>query len=173
MRSANSEQGHKFEGDVKAAFRAASLIHPIRFSKVTDTGAAGGRVVASVDGDFELTAASGIPGQPYRFNIEAKSSRVDDEFRSCFRSLVKSDQLGRLRLAIRAGSYGVFFFKAVGLDQIEVWSAQRIIDKYYVRAAKLDGAPAYTVACGNLKTFAMQISKDPKEFLAQLQRSTL
>lgn len=120
--------GKEFEKEVHEAFRPLYLKYPIRWERVLDTYDAGS-MVRKADCDFKITVNSGIMGRPWVINIECKASRKHTSLQDggALRSLIKSDQIATMRIALRSGVLGQYWFKSVETGRIEIWKAEDVI----------------------------------------------
>lgn len=162
--------GKIFENNITAAMKGVENQLPIRFSKITDSFAAG-NIIQAVDSDFKLQIKSPHNDSPYLIYIEAKATVLENDFAHVFRSFVKGTQNASMVMNMRAGAAGCYFFHKVNEGIFEVWDAG-LVGKYYFPARKpIDGHAAYTVAHANLAQFMLRICSDPSSFLQAL-RST-
>lgn len=101
------------------------------WERVIDTHDAG-NTVRKADSDFKLTIRGNHPGFPLLYFIECKASV---QYRSLTdngarRSLIKGDQIAKMRMALRAGVAGLYFFHDVEGGRIEIWDAVPVIEAW-------------------------------------------
>lgn len=117
--------GKKFEHDLHEQFRQLHLSLPIHWERVVDSYEAG-NLVRKPDCDFKLTVKSDIRGQPHVHYIECKSSVTHKSLRNCLRSILKTDQVAKMRMAARAGVNTWYLFRDETIKQVEVWKGSVI-----------------------------------------------
>lgn len=117
--------GKKFEHDLHATFKDLYLTLPVLWERVIDSYEAG-NLVRKPDCDFKFTVHSGLYGQPYLHYIECKSSVNYKSLRNGLRSLVKPDQVAKMRMAARAGANTWYLFRHEPTQKIEVWEGEQI-----------------------------------------------
>lgn len=117
--------GKKFEHDLHEQFRQLHLSLPIHWERVVDSYEAG-NLVRKPDCDFKLTVKSDIRGQPHVHYIECKSSVTHKSLRNCLRSILKTDQVAKMRMAARAGVNTWYLFRDETTKQVEVWEGSAI-----------------------------------------------
>lgn len=168
-----NKHGKEFEKFVhEEAFHNLHLTYPIVWERVMDSAGAG-NLVRAAESDFKLTARGTEIGRPYVFPIECKASSLETTFSKCFKDLIDSNQVAKLRIAQRAGTYGVYFFYSTISKEIEVWSAKIVNAAYLLNQRKhpFHGQPAYVIGRANFPVWAVQVCAKPQNFLADLIRS--
>lgn len=173
MRSANSKSlniGKQFERMLTDVFEELRKKYPITWERVVDSYEAG-NLLRKPDADFKLMMFDNVRGKPFMFWIEAKASGQYQFFGECFRSMIKADQVAKMRLGERAGAYGMYWFHSLITGEIEVWSGKVINEAYPMKRQKLKAYPAHSIAKANLLPFAERIVRDPDGFLESMRRS--
>lgn len=117
--------GKEFEHDLHEGFEKLYLSLPVHWERVVDTYEAG-NIVRKPDCDFKFTLRSDLIGQPFVHYIECKSSIRFKSLRNGLRSLVKSDQVAKMRIAARAGVNTWYLFRHEPTKKIEVWEGEQI-----------------------------------------------
>jgi len=159
--------GKKFEKLTNSVFHPLRLQLPIKWERIVDSAAAGNFIEARAS-DFELSVKSGQAGQPYRFLIECKASDQEATFAKCFKSLIKKKQLPKMRLAVRAGAIGLYFFHSVKTGEIEIWDFSQVKKAYYAKRTKFEDVPRYVVTVANFPIFARRVCQDPARFVRDI-----
>lgn len=138
--------GKAFEKLVHDAFRSLYETYPILWERVLDTHDAG-NIVRKADSDFKLMVKSDTPGRPWLYHIECKASIRFNSLTDggARRSLIKPDQIAKLRLAIRAGAGALILFHSVNQGIIEVWGAQKVIEAWGKKRYRWTESPAAEV----------------------------
>lgn len=136
------KHGKEFEKEIHDAFRDLYKTLPILWERVVDTHDAG-NVIRQADCDFKLTINSGIQGKPNLIFVECKAS---NRFRSLAdngarRSLIKGEQIAKMRLALRAGTAGIFLFKDASNKRVQAWEASEVIEAWGKKRVAWDGRP--------------------------------
>lgn len=165
------DHGKAFEKEVHDAFRSLYLKHPIRWDRIVDSHDAG-NIVKSTDSDFKLTIASSKPGYPLVFCIECKASIDFDSLadNGARRSLIRAPQLARMRLAMRAGMTGLYFFKSMGTGYIEVWDAHRVVDAWAKKRYHWVAQPDIRIMSDDLKKWAEHWVKEQLDWAMAIPR---
>jgi hypothetical protein len=147
--------GKAFEKEVHDQFRELYTSLPILWERVIDTHDAG-NIVKKADSDFKLTIRSKTHGRPYLYFIECKASTVYSKLtdNGARRSLIKPDQIAKLRMAQRAGVEGRFLFKSVNDQRIEWWDAERVIEAWGKKRFNWVAQPLDTFSCDDLPKWA-------------------
>lgn len=130
-RSPDTAHGKAFEKAIHEAVRNLNATLPIMWERVIDSHDAG-NLIRNADCDFKLTVKSSSPGRPWVFHIECKASVKFPSLASngARRSLIKGDQIGKMRLCERAGAHGIFLFLDVRAGVVEVWDAPAVIEAW-------------------------------------------
>lgn len=168
--SRKNPHGHKFERDIDGIMRPLFLKYPSFWGRVIDSAAAG-NLIESVHGDFDLFIPTGERGKTFGFIVECKASTEHTSLATCFKSVVRAAQIGKMRLKLRAGLYGVYLFYSVENDEVEVWSGKVIAYAYHEKKAKFYCQPAVISSLANFPRVAENWLKNPQEFLDKLIRS--
>jgi hypothetical protein len=137
------------------------------WERIVDSAAAGNFITAR-EADFRMRIKSALRGQPYEFLIECKASTIDTTFAKCFKRLIGEKQLPKMRLAVRAGAIGLYFFYSVTTDEIEIWDFQQVAKAYYEKRVKFEEVPRYLVAGKNYLYFARQMVEKPYRFIRDI-----
>lgn len=166
------DHGKKFERELSDAARDMKIVTrwPVLWERVMDSAGAG-RVIRKADADFKLTVKSADHGRPYLFNIECKASTETETFAKGFRSLIKSDQSAKMRIAHRAGVIGIYLFKDAIHNMIEVWYSKVIDEAYPLKRQPLLKEPAWRVSLSNLPFVLREMCTEPDKFIDRLRRS--
>jgi hypothetical protein len=164
MASRKIDHGKKFEKLVHEAFRHLPAEHPILWERVVDSHDAG-NLIRKADCDFKLTILGETAGQPFVFFIECKASINHNSFTDggALRRLIKSDQVAKMRLAMRAGVTGLFLFHAVMTDTVEVWNAREVCEAWALKRTKFEGTPLKSLHLKEVPTFATHLVTHPRD----------
>lgn len=158
-----SDIGGIFENMFKNDFNSVVKKRPCLVKKITDSKEAG-NLIKSVPGDFEIRVPGTVKGQCFNFIVECKASRVESDFSATFRSFMKPKVFGLVRLEKRAGSIPLVMFYSTLTEEIEVWDYMKVIGHHPMKRQRLPGAPLFTIARRNLKTFCAHWVNDPQKF---------
>jgi hypothetical protein len=137
------------------------------WERVIDSAAAGNFIEAR-ESDFRMRIKSALRGQPYEFLIECKASTIDTTFAKCFKRLIGDKQLPKMRLAVRAGAIGLYFFYSVTTDEIEIWDFSQVAKAYYTKRVKFEDVPRYIVSGVNYPIFAKKMVENPERFIREI-----
>lgn len=168
--SRKNPHGHKFERDIDEIMKPLFLKYPCFWGRVIDSAAAG-NLIESVHGDFDLFVPTAERGKAFGYVVECKASTEHVTLATCFKSVVRATQVGKMRLKMRAGLYGVYLFYSVENDEVEVWSGKVIADAYHTKRQKFYCQPAVISSLGNFPKVAESWVRSPQEFLDKLIRS--
>lgn len=137
------------------------------WERIIDSAAAG-NFIESREADFKLRIKSERRGCPFEFLIECKASNQETTFAKCFKSMIGKKQLPRMRLAVRAGAIGLFFFHSVTTDEIEIWDFTQVSKAYYEKRTPFEEVPRYVVTVLNYSVFAKRLVQDPDRFIRDI-----
>ena len=166
--SGGADKGKAFEGMVSRAFRELDKTYPISFKRLIDSREAG-NIVKAQESDFELIVKSGLPGRPFHFMIEAKSSEKFETFSTCFRPMVKVNQRAKMMARERAGCKGLYLFFSEKLGHIELWDGDVICEAWPHKRKPLNAQPRMVIDRKNLDEFAVYLIRNPAEFILPRQ----
>ncbi len=164
VNSDKSRQGKVFEAKVAKHFKPLQETLPVQFKRIMDSREAG-NLVRTTEADFEFLVKSDLPGRPFRFLIECKSSDKFTEFSSCFRSMIKPQQRALMMLAERAGSTGYYLFYSSQSNEIEVWRASVLLPEWPKKRQALTKHPLLRIAPASLHSLAQLMATKPSEFV--------
>lgn len=140
--------GKRFEHDVHDQFRNLHLTLPVHWERVVDSHEAG-NLVRKSDCDFKLTVRSPQPGRPWVHYIECKSSIKHASLRNGLRSLVKTTQVAKMRIAERAGVFAWYWFRNEKTKMVELWSGRQI-HPVFVEETRLKEEPRLIIPSDEL-----------------------
>jgi len=96
-------------------------------------------------------------------NLEVKTSVVEQDFRKCFKGLIKDHQMTSARKTVRAGGHYFFLFLSKFSDYIEVWDSRDLFEAYSTSRMKLNAEPVAL----------MEVNEDYSKWHSELLRITL
>ena len=152
--------GKTLEKDLSGIMNLLEDSHPIHWERVVDSAYANS-LIRAADCDFKLTVYSGTPGQPFVFWIECKASVQPLPFTKLFRSLIKKDQLPLMRKGERGGVCGLYMFRSVPTQRIEIWSLQDIAAWYYQKRTEMLSEPKFSFPNHRLAEWCEQLCTRP------------
>lgn len=170
MAKPDNLHGKEFEKLVNDVMHPLFLKYPCYWARIIDSAAAGNLIEAR-EGDFELSFPTQDKGKALAFTVECKASSKHLSLAASFRQMLRPKQVGKMRLKIRGGFYGMYLFYSVENEEIEAWSAAPLIAAFNDKKVKFFCQPAFVVSKTNFPRMAESWVKNPQQFLDNLIRS--
>lgn len=170
MKKPRVDHGKIFEAYINSQMSEIMRERPCYWARILDSASAGNLIEAR-EGDFEFTMRAEGQGKCYGIIVECKASTEHNSLASCFRSMLRTKQIARMRLRMRGGYTGVYLFHAVENDEIEVWSAAPLLEAFYQKRTKFFCQPYIVIQKDKFKFLAESWVKNPEEFIQKLIRS--